>query len=593
MKLSLANYLHLLLLLCVSTSLATPKYAKTGCSDKCGNVRIPYPFGIGARCSVNHWYNIDCSSSTPYLPAFNNLKVLGVDLRNQTVTVSTTRIPDCKKPVWNSNEIMGVDLGRSPFLFSKSHNTFVFEGCGTAAIMANGSVVTGCSTACPNVSRSDIKNCYGVRCCQTEIPRYLKSYNINITRSGEDDGACGSAFWVDKTSYEEGRFSDPLTITNASGIPISLLWTLSESDQITCCDDRTRILRRFDVFNSTPVDTWKCNYNTKSSELNPYLIDGCTVTPKYAKTGCNDKCGNVTIPYPFGIGADCSVNQWYTVDCNFSTPYLPALNHLKVLDVSLDNQIVTISTKRPRVSNCQKRVWNSSEIMGVDLDGSPFLFSKSHNKFVFEGCGTATMINNGSVLTGCSTACHSLTPSDRNNCFGNACCQTSFDYYFKSFNINLTNLKEEDGACGSAFLVDETSYEEGTFSDPFSSTNTSSVPISLTWTLSDSDKVTCCIEDERLVLRMFTGTPVYTWKCSMHSFSEGNPYLKDGCKDGAVGSEDPTDECRRCKDSGGNCRREKMYDIDGFLFSDDFSCYHESRTSLGVILGRNNHVTGS
>ncbi|PWA42251.1 wall-associated receptor kinase [Artemisia annua] len=24
--------------------------------------------------------------------------------------------------------------------------------------------------------------------------------------------------------------------------------------------------------------------------------------PKYAKTGCKDKCGNMTIPYPFGIG---------------------------------------------------------------------------------------------------------------------------------------------------------------------------------------------------------------------------------------------------------------------------------------------------
>ncbi|KAK1411495.1 hypothetical protein QVD17_38044 [Tagetes erecta] len=202
MKLFLA-YLHLLIFLSLTaTLLAGAQFAKIGCNDTCGIVIIPYPFGIGAACSINLWYVVDCISAKPYLLALNHLEVLGVNLQNQIVTVSTPMITDCEKPVWNSNEIMSIDLGRSPFVFSKSHNVFVFEGCGVASMMDGGSVLIGCSTSCRNVTLSNINNCYGIRCCHTTVPHYLKSYNINITRLGDEDGGCQSAFLMDKASYD-------------------------------------------------------------------------------------------------------------------------------------------------------------------------------------------------------------------------------------------------------------------------------------------------------------------------------------------------------------------------------------------------------
>ncbi|GKB57704.1 ribonuclease H-like domain, reverse transcriptase, RNA-dependent DNA polymerase [Tanacetum coccineum] len=97
-----------------ATSVAVTNYAKPGCNDTCGKVRIPYPFGIGANCSVNKWYTIDCNSSTPYLSALNHLEVLGVDLENQTITVNMQKLSVC------SQTTKSVDLGSSPFLYSKS-----------------------------------------------------------------------------------------------------------------------------------------------------------------------------------------------------------------------------------------------------------------------------------------------------------------------------------------------------------------------------------------------------------------------------------------------------------------------------------------
>ncbi|KAK1432556.1 hypothetical protein QVD17_09453 [Tagetes erecta] len=266
-----------------TTSLAL--YAKPGCNDTCGNILIPYPFGMGTSCYLNEWFSVDCNSSTPYLPAFGYLQLLSLDLEKQTVNVNVAMISDCQTLVWSSSQILSFDLRGSPFLFSQEHNIFVVEGCGNAVIMEqNNNLLTGCSTICRNLTTSNSNmSCYGINCCQTSIPYFLEMFMVNISElQGAADGSCGSAFLVDEGWYYANRFSGLSEVV----VPISLRWTLTEQDisGSNCSDVAVRWL---DLGNGSEVKTFMCSCSPVE-QGSPYLVNGCQVVKECA--GCNGEC---------------------------------------------------------------------------------------------------------------------------------------------------------------------------------------------------------------------------------------------------------------------------------------------------------------
>ncbi|PWA44632.1 wall-associated receptor kinase [Artemisia annua] len=520
-----------------------------------------------ANCSVNEWYIVECNSSTPYLSALNHhLEVLGVDLENQTIVVNMPKFTECF-------QTKKVDLGKSPFLLLESYNKVMDDSVALLWTL---------------LDRDKDQATMAVRVCVVK----KKS----------------------RGSFGQRRFS------GKSFIPTSLLWTLGHLDlkQVNCCNTAYMDTRTVDLSSGTSVDTLKCSMDNRPLNENPYLFDGCYDTEEcarcmgngrgyychyketydidglfnkwnftcddysflapiiiassiavlgFAKPGCNDTCGKVSIPYPFGIGANCSVNKWYTIDCNSSTPYLSALNHLEVVGVDLESQIISV--------NMQKLSACSQATKSVNLASSPFLYSKSHNKFVVEGCGNGVILgDHGIVLSGCSITCSNhtttstaVTINTNNTRFGINCCETTIPHYLNSYSVNLTGLERLNGdrACGSAFLVDKNLYDEVRFSGK------SFIPTSLLWTLGHLDlkQVNCCntaYMDTRTV-DLSSGTSVDTLKCSMDNRPlNGNPYLFDGCYD--------TEECARCMGNGRGyyCHYKETYDIDGLFNKWNFTC---------------------
>ncbi|XP_035840271.1 wall-associated receptor kinase-like 2 [Helianthus annuus] len=298
------------------------------------------------------------------------------------------------------------------------------------------------------------------------------------------------------------------------------------------------------------------------------------VVPGFAKPGCNETCGNLTIPYPFGIGPNCFLNRWYAVDCVSSKPYLSSLKHLPLLGIDLSEQMVLVNVSLS--SKCQASVWNSTQI--VNLGDSPFLFSMMHNKFTIQGCGTAAISSHGNDITWCSTLCSQPSMSSRiDNCYGIHCCRAKVPYYLEAFSVNVSSNK----SCLSAFLVADNSYVHDLFSRQSYDGDVSSIPTVLRWTLTNNDysKASCNYSFSTHELHMSENTSVHTGKCSCRSeIEEGNPYLSGGCK--------VTEECTKCMETSGSCVYKVSYSgVRNFVCDHQFGHSRSKSSSLAIFLG--------
>ena len=103
-----------------------------------------------------------------------------------------------------------IRLGSGPFMFSDTRNVFIAIGCDTFAQVTNEDLTYGaaCLSICTEyVNMSDANPCSGSGCCQTSIPKGLKSLNISTSSYNNhtnvsDFNPCGIAFLVDRSSLK-------------------------------------------------------------------------------------------------------------------------------------------------------------------------------------------------------------------------------------------------------------------------------------------------------------------------------------------------------------------------------------------------------
>ena len=80
------------------------------------------------------------------------------------------------------------------------------------------------------------------------------------------------------------------------------------------------------------------------------------------KPNCPTLCGNITIPYPFGIGRGCFLDEWFEIECrNDTIPSLNRTNDLVVTEIDMDGTLMV------------RNYWSGNETQeSLGLKGGPF-----------------------------------------------------------------------------------------------------------------------------------------------------------------------------------------------------------------------------
>ncbi|KAG7980686.1 hypothetical protein I3843_05G195100 [Carya illinoinensis] len=262
--------------------------AKLNCPDRCGDVKIPYPFGTTADCYLNEEFFINCTnlSSSPAQPLLiGNIVVTNISIDGHLDILNFISF-DCFKnssgvPGYNNNPYLRV----INFTISNTKNKFVAIGCDTYAFLNayqnNEFFSIGCTSTCQSLKNvANGSSCSGIGCCQVDIPKGLKNFTLdarsykNHTHVSEFN-PCSYAFVAKKDGFYFS--SDYLeSLQQNKTYPMVLDWAIGNT---TCeiAEKQTGYVcgRNSKCENPQNGDGYLCKCINEGYEGNPYLKDGC------------------------------------------------------------------------------------------------------------------------------------------------------------------------------------------------------------------------------------------------------------------------------------------------------------------------------
>ncbi|THF94130.1 hypothetical protein TEA_011712 [Camellia sinensis var. sinensis] len=445
------------LVMILSSAVAAPPtiadLKKLGCTDLCGNVSIPYPFGLKENCYLEEGFLVTCNQSKPYIGKTN-------------ITIS---------------------------------DIFLEEG--ELRIMQ--SISRDCYDQLATPLQSNIKTLLEL----PEIRRLLAAREVDFALLQETK-------WAEKSGCQEAGNKPAMASSQAMLVKLIMIVVV----------------------------------------LVMILSSAVAAPPTIAdlkKLGCTDLCGNVSIPYPFGLKENCYLEEGFLVTCNQSKPYIGKTN-ITISDIFLEEGELRIMQSISRDCYDQLGTPLQSNI-NTSLELPKFTISNTKNKFTAIGCDTSASIqvsgvaHNYFITTGCLSACSTRGYIPDGNCSGIGCCQTSLPNGGAYADISLASFTAhrkvfDFNPCSYAFVVEDGAFNFsrsylGNFSEEY-------MPMVLDWTIRSN--IFTCEEAKRNQMSYECGQNSDCYKpdhgpstsgyiCKCLPGYQGNSYLLDGCQGFAVG----------------------------------------------------------
>ncbi|KAM1022354.1 hypothetical protein TB2_043262 [Malus domestica] len=322
------------------------------------------------------------------------------------------------------------------------------------------------------------------------------------------------------------------------------------------------------------------------------------------KPGCQDKCGNVSIPYPFGTKEGCYLNQDFLITCNGidydpPKPFLRKSDSIEVTNISVEGKLyITLYT----AAQCYEKSGQPTTAgFSNSLNLSKFFISNTDNVFVAVGCDTYAYIvgnknGNYGYTGGCTTICDSIDYVVNGSCTGIGCCKTPIAQGMTSFDVSARSYYNHKNVssfnpCSFAFVVQEGKFNFNRtmlWSDYLINAK---LPVVLDWSVGN-EPCTNVVEKKQVMNYTCQGNTTcndfengYGYRCKCKDGYQGNPYLND-CYD--------TDECKdpdlntckqKCINTEGNhtCSCHKGYYGDGRIKGE--GCTPDPTFVIQIVVG--------
>ncbi|XP_078150875.1 wall-associated receptor kinase 3-like isoform X3 [Carex rostrata] len=275
--------------------------------------------------------------------------------------------------------------------------------------------------------------------------------------------------------------------------------------------------------------------------------------------GCPESCGGIPIPYPFGIGNNCSLSDEFNVPCdatyNNGTP-TPYLGYFQIMNISPSLGEARVSSFLS--SQCYNTTTKKEDVNtgGFLFDAtSPFWFNTEKNKFTVIGCNTLAylLLDLGyNYSVGCLSSCDSLdTLNKYGSCIsGIGCCQTAIpketNSIYSHFDERYNNSDVYHfSRCSYGMVVEAAQFKFDTtyITTDWLSSSSKQGPLSyfptlrmvVNWAIGNTtcdmaqkNKSTFACRSDHSICLTISG---HGYLCNCSDGYEGNPYLHGGCQD--------------------------------------------------------------